>query len=88
MFVLFSSIQRYVAVAEVLFVYALIDNTVLRFTTAKLHQCLTRGKKSRGHINDNLEHLRCWSFEFKQMHRVLDLFDKVDTTQDKKIRAS
>ena len=42
--------------AEFLFIFALIDKTMFRFTTAKLHQCLTRGKRSRRHTDNNLKH--------------------------------
>ena len=37
MFVLFSSMQYYAAVSELL-IFALIDKTMLRFTTTKYHQ--------------------------------------------------
>ena len=80
-FVLFTSIQWYAAVAEFLSVYASVDKTMLRFTTTKLHKCRTRGKKNRRFINNN--HLIFWSFNFEQVPRVLDRLNKVDTPQDR-----
>ena len=83
MFVLFTSIQWYAAVAEILSIFASVDKTMLRFTTTKLHKCQTRGKKSRKFMNNNLKHLIFWSFNFEQVPRVLDRLDKVDTPQDR-----
>ena len=44
---------------------------------------LNKSKKSRRHINDNPNHLRFWSFDYEQVPRVLDPFDKVNLAQEK-----
>ena len=46
LFVLFSTIRWYANVAELLFIFALIDKTMLRYKNAKLHMCRKRGKEA------------------------------------------
>ena len=75
--------RSYAAVAVILFIFAFIEKTMLRFTAIKFHKYRTRGKKGGKHMNNTLKHLIFCSLDFEQVPRVLDRFNKVETNQGK-----
>ena len=48
---------------------ALIDKTMFRLKTTKLHTCRERGKKRRRHAYKHLSHRRIWSFDYEHVPR-------------------